>query len=82
MSINAAMLLAGVLLLLGIASSKFTARLGVPVLALILFDGDLGTPLQALDHHRPPRFALPGVREPGASPAPGAGTAGTPCAAH
>ena len=35
MSINAAMLLAGVLLLLGIASSKFSARLGVPVAALL-----------------------------------------------
>ena len=82
MSINAAMLLAGVLLLLGIASSKFSARLGVPglvlflsvgmlagseglgripfedyalannngsvALALILFDGGLRTPLQAV----------------------------------
>ena len=39
MSINAAMLLAGVLLLLGIASSKFSARLGVPVLVLFLSVG-------------------------------------------
>jgi cell volume regulation protein A len=36
MWINLAMLLAGVLLLLGIASSKFSARLGVPVLVLFL----------------------------------------------
>lgn len=36
MSINAAMLLAGVLLLLGIDSSKFSARIGVPVLVLFL----------------------------------------------
>lgn len=41
MSINAAMLLAGVLLLLGIASSKFSARLGVPVLVLFLSVGML-----------------------------------------
>jgi hypothetical protein len=34
--INLAMLLAGMLLLLGIASSKFSARLGVPVLVLFL----------------------------------------------
>jgi NhaP-type Na+/H+ or K+/H+ antiporter len=40
-SINAAMLLAGVLLLLGIASSKFSARLGVPVLVLFLSVGML-----------------------------------------
>ena len=39
MSINAAMLLAGVLLLLGIASSKFSARLGLPVLVLFLSVG-------------------------------------------
>ncbi len=41
MSINAAMLLAGVLLLLGIVSSKFSARLGVPVLVLFLSVGML-----------------------------------------
>nr|WP_259736263.1 potassium/proton antiporter [Synechococcus sp. CS-1329] len=41
MSINAAVLLAGVLLLLGIASSKFSARLGVPVLVLFLSVGML-----------------------------------------
>ncbi len=35
------MLLAGVLLLLGIASSKFSARLGVPVLVLFLSVGML-----------------------------------------
>jgi cell volume regulation protein A len=39
--INLAMLLAGVLLLLGIASSKFSARLGVPVLVLFLSVGML-----------------------------------------
>jgi cell volume regulation protein A len=39
--INAAVLLAGVLLLLGIASSKFSARLGVPVLVLFLSVGML-----------------------------------------
>jgi cell volume regulation protein A len=39
--INAAMLLAGVLLLLGIVSSKFSARLGVPVLVLFLSLGML-----------------------------------------
>jgi len=39
MWINLAMLLAGVLLLLGIASSKFSARLGVPVLVLFLSVG-------------------------------------------
>jgi NhaP-type Na+/H+ and K+/H+ antiporter len=38
-SINVAVLLAGVLLLLGIASSKFSARLGVPVLVLFLSVG-------------------------------------------
>jgi cell volume regulation protein A len=91
-SINAAMLLAGVLLLLGIASSKFSARLGVPVLvlflsvgmlagseglgripfedyglannigsvalALILFDGGLRTPLQAVRRVWKPALAL------------------------
>ena len=41
MLINLAMLLAGVLLLLGIASSKFSARLGVPVLVLFLSVGML-----------------------------------------
>ena len=41
MSINAAMLLAGVLLLLGIASCKFSARLGVPVRVLFLSVGML-----------------------------------------
>lgn len=41
MGINLAMLLAGVLLLLGIASSKFSARLGVPVLVLFLSVGML-----------------------------------------
>ncbi len=41
MAINAAMLLAGVLLLLGIASSKFSARLGMPVLVLFLLVGML-----------------------------------------
>lgn len=39
MWINVAVLLAGVLLLLGIASSKFSARLGVPVLVLFLSVG-------------------------------------------
>ena len=39
MWINVAVLLAGVLLLLGIASSKFSARLGVPVLVLFLAVG-------------------------------------------
>ncbi|MEO1003218.1 MAG: potassium/proton antiporter [Cyanobacteria bacterium J06638_7] len=39
--INAAMLLAGVLLLIGIASSKFSARLGMPVLVLFLAVGML-----------------------------------------
>ncbi len=39
MSINVAVLLAGVLLLLGIASIKFSARLGVPVLVLFLSVG-------------------------------------------
>lgn len=92
MSINAAMLLAGVLLLLGIASSKFSARLGVPVLvlflsvgmlagseglgripfedyalannigsvalAVILFDGGLRTPLQAVRRVWKPALAL------------------------
>ncbi|MBM5824131.1 MAG: potassium/proton antiporter [Cyanobacteria bacterium M_surface_10_m2_119] len=41
MAINTAVLLAGVLLLLGIASSKFSARLGVPVLVLFLSVGML-----------------------------------------
>ncbi len=41
MSINAAVLLAGVLLLLGIVSSKFSARFGVPVLVLFLSVGML-----------------------------------------
>lgn len=40
-SINAMMFLAGVLLLLGIASSKFSARLGMPVLVLFLAVGML-----------------------------------------
>lgn len=40
-SINAVMLLAGVLLLLGIVSSKFAARLGMPVLVLFLAVGML-----------------------------------------
>lgn len=39
--INTAMLLAGVLLLIGIASSKFSARLGMPVLVLFLAVGML-----------------------------------------
>ena len=39
MWINLAVLLAGVLLLLGIASSKFSARFGVPVLVLFLTVG-------------------------------------------
>ena len=92
MGINLAMLLAGVLLLLGIASSKFSARLGVPVLvlflsvgmlagseglgripfedyalannigsvalAVILFDGGLRTPLQAVRRVWKPALAL------------------------
>jgi len=41
MGINLAVLLAGVLLLLGIASSKFSARLGLPVLVLFLSVGGL-----------------------------------------
>ena len=41
MIINAAVLMSGVLLLLGIASSKFSARLGVPVLVLFLSVGML-----------------------------------------
>ncbi|WP_255000845.1 potassium/proton antiporter [Cyanobium sp. Alchichica 3B3-8F6] len=41
MWINVAVLLAGVLLLLGITSSKFSARLGVPVLVLFLTVGML-----------------------------------------
>ncbi len=40
-TIHAGMLLSGVLLLLGIASSKFSARLGVPVLVLFLSVGML-----------------------------------------
>ncbi len=40
-SINTVMLLAGILLLLGIASSKFSARLGMPVLVLFLAVGML-----------------------------------------
>jgi hypothetical protein len=40
-SIHAGLLLAGVLLLLGIASSKFSARLGMPVLVLFLSVGML-----------------------------------------
>ncbi len=40
-SVNAFMFLAGVLLLLGIASSKFSARLGMPVLVLFLGVGML-----------------------------------------
>ncbi len=40
-TINTSMLLAGVLLLIGIASSKFSARLGVPVLVLFLAVGML-----------------------------------------
>jgi potassium/hydrogen antiporter len=40
-SINATVLLAEVLLLLGIASSKFSARLGMPVLVLFLSVGRL-----------------------------------------
>ena len=40
-SINGAVLLAGVLLLLGIGSSKFSARLGMPVLVLFLGVGML-----------------------------------------
>ena len=39
MSINTAMFLSGVLLLLGITSSKFSARLGFPVLVLFLAVG-------------------------------------------
>ena len=91
-SINAVMLLAGVLLLLGIASSKFSARLGMPVLvlflavgmlagseglgriafenygfansvgsaalALILFDGGLGTPLASVRSAWRPALSL------------------------
>lgn len=40
-SINTVMFLAGILLLLGIASSKFSARLGMPVLVLFLGVGML-----------------------------------------
>ena len=40
-SINALIFLAGVLLLLGIGSSKFSARLGMPVLVLFLAVGML-----------------------------------------
>jgi cell volume regulation protein A len=40
-SVNTAILLAGVLLLLGISSSKFAARLGMPVLVLFLSVGML-----------------------------------------
>lgn len=40
-SMNAMMLLAGILLLLGIASSKFSARLGMPMLVLFLAVGML-----------------------------------------
>ncbi|WP_254965034.1 MULTISPECIES: hypothetical protein [unclassified Cyanobium] len=42
------MLLASVLLLIGIASGKFSARLGVPELVLILFDGGLRTSLMSV----------------------------------
>ena len=41
MPVQVAMLLAGVLLLIGIASSKFSARLGIPVLVLFLAVGML-----------------------------------------
>jgi cell volume regulation protein A len=41
MSINALILAAALLLLLGIASSKFAARLGMPVLVLFLGVGML-----------------------------------------
>ena len=40
--IDSLILLTGVLLLLGIVSSKFSARLGVPVLVLFLGLGDAG----------------------------------------
>ena len=40
-SLQMAMLLAGVLLLIGITSSKFSARLGIPVLVLFLAVGML-----------------------------------------
>jgi cell volume regulation protein A len=38
--VDTLILIAGVLLLLGIASSKFSARLGLPVLVLFLAVGD------------------------------------------
>jgi cell volume regulation protein A len=40
-SLQVAMLLAGILLLIGITSSKFSARLGIPVLVLFLAVGML-----------------------------------------
>ena len=41
-SLQVAMLLAGILLLIGITSSKFSARLGLPLLVLVLAVGMLG----------------------------------------
>ena len=70
-TINAVMLLSGVLLQLGTASSKFSARLGVPVenyglannigsvaLALILFDSGLRTSLSSVQRVWKPALAL------------------------
>ncbi|QVL52412.1 MAG: hypothetical protein KFB97_13440 [Cyanobium sp. M30B3] len=47
-SLQVAMLLAGVLLLIGITSSKFSARLGIPVLVLFLAIATSATPQSAV----------------------------------